>query len=48
MVRGLEQVLLTTTDSHFLPPDLLSDAARYSVVAGTIQETTEAGSSGAI
>jgi DNA replication and repair protein RecF len=38
IVRGLEQVLLTTTDSHFLPPDLLSDAARYTVVAGTVQE----------
>jgi DNA replication and repair protein RecF len=39
IVRGLEQVLLTTTDHAFLPPDLLADAVCYSVVAGTIHET---------
>jgi DNA replication and repair protein RecF len=38
MVRGLEQVLLTTTDMTFLPPDLLAGAARYRVVAGAILE----------
>jgi len=42
MVRGLEQVLLTTTDSSFLPPDLISGAACYSVVAGAIEEMQKA------
>lgn len=41
IVRGMEQVLLTTTDHAFLPADLLADAACYTVVAGTIQETSE-------
>ena len=41
IVRGLEQVLLTTTDHVFLPSDLLADAACYSVVAGTITETSQ-------
>jgi DNA replication and repair protein RecF len=40
IVRDMEQVLLTTTDHAFLPVDLLVNAACYSVVAGTIQETS--------
>jgi DNA replication and repair protein RecF len=38
MVRGLEQVLLTTTERTSLPADLRDGAACYRVVAGTIQE----------
>jgi DNA replication and repair protein RecF len=38
IVRDIEQVLLTTTDHAALPADLLSDAACYTVVAGTIQK----------
>ncbi len=40
MVRGMEQVLLTTTDHASLPADLLADARCYQVVAGTIQEVS--------
>ncbi|HEY7346892.1 MAG TPA: DNA replication and repair protein RecF [Ktedonobacterales bacterium] len=43
MVRGLEQVLLTTTERAALPADLLSDAACYTVVAGAIQEMSAGG-----
>jgi len=39
IVKGLAQVLLTTTELATLPPDLLSSAsARYRVKAGTVQE----------
>jgi DNA replication and repair protein RecF len=41
IVRDMEQVLLTTTDHAALPSDLLADARCYSVVAGTIQETSQ-------
>ncbi len=40
MVKGLEQVLLTTTELAMLPPDLLEGAACYRVVAGTISQLT--------
>ncbi len=38
IVKGLEQVLLTTTELAILPLDLLDGAACYQVVAGTIEE----------
>ena len=38
IVKGLEQVLLTTTELAILPFDLLDGAACYQVVAGTIEE----------
>ncbi|HEY7122915.1 MAG TPA: DNA replication/repair protein RecF [Ktedonobacterales bacterium] len=38
MVRELEQVIITTTDLHLLPADLLADATCYHVEAGMIQQ----------
>lgn len=38
MVRALEQVIITTTDLHLLPADLVNGAACYRVEAGTIQQ----------
>jgi DNA replication and repair protein RecF len=38
MVRKLEQVLLTTTELHALPADVLDGAARYLVEAGAIRQ----------